>query len=126
VHRHHRHQSAAGAAVEFAEEWQILKEVGVQSFRSQEIVGLVEVLEDLDLEIDAPFGERRADVVEDLGVRNGCRADAQRRQAQCVHCAHGAHRRHPYRIGPRLPTAAAIATRPGGGLCPIVTAYNSP
>jgi hypothetical protein len=46
--------------------------------RGQEVVGFVEVLEYLNLEIDVHGREVTADVVEDFGVRNRGRTDAQR------------------------------------------------
>jgi hypothetical protein len=96
------------------QERQILKEVGVQAFRDQQVVRLVEGLEDFDPKVDAALGELRPRMVENLGVRNGRRTDPQRSQATSRNGAHRtqrARRLHSHCIAPRLLTSATNATR---------------
>ena len=58
MHRHDRHQPVTGAAVEVVEERQVLEEVRVQPAGDEQVVGFVEALEDLDLQVDVTRCQR--------------------------------------------------------------------
>src|SRR5690606_32241821 len=70
VHAGHADQLGALALVELIEVRLVLEEVGVQALLGDLNVGLHVVGEDLHLEVDALFGQRRLDELENLGVRH--------------------------------------------------------
>ena len=55
----------------------MLEEVNVDLLFGNLHIRLDVISEDLDIQNDAVLGERRFDVFENLGVRNGRRGDAQ-------------------------------------------------
>ena len=114
--RRHRHQPGAGATVEIVEERQVLEEVRVQPASDQQVVGLVEALEDLDLQVDLADGQRLAYEIEDLRMRHRGSADAQRSLALG---ADGAHRAAH---GPKT-TDARVCRKPAGS-ANVSNCYN--
>ncbi|MNP51986.1 hypothetical protein D3C76_1463450 [compost metagenome] len=77
MHAYHRHQVGVPGLVEVVEEWPVLVVVGIQVLLRQLQVGLDEVVEHLDVQVDAFLGQGRFDEFEDFRVRHRRGTDDQ-------------------------------------------------